>query len=232
MYTFRSDSKGRYFISLAAFVVTVIILAALNVLRSYVHDKYPQYLPDMTIVKSLPEKVIGIIMIVLAALYLITIIIILPLWYGTLRYVIDKGKIISYTGLISRTYSIMRISSIQHATVLSTPLSKFTSFNFISLNALGGNILMFFLSDEDCRKVLQMIKEYRFPEEKQRSAAKEAEPIIPADFKYGTLSFDGYYTVDSDIFTQDDSMQMSMFDSGSQLSFDSIFNSDKNDGDI
>ncbi|MBQ7990741.1 MAG: hypothetical protein IJ080_04690 [Oscillospiraceae bacterium] len=210
MYTFNSDRRGRYFISLAAFVLTVIILLALNVLRLYVREKFPQYLPDMTIVKSLPEKIIIIFMAVFAALYLVVIIFVLPKWYSSLKYVIDNGKITSYAGIFTRTYTIMRISSIQHAAIVSTPLSKYTSFNFISLNALGGNIIMLFLSDKDCHKILTLIREYRFSDSRIKTYSQK-----PA------YSFDGY---DVDIQDRDDEdrWQTSMFDSASQLSLDDI----------
>ena len=130
--TYHSDHRGRHFISLAAFLITIIILIALNILRLYIRDKYPQYLPDMTIVKSVPEKVITAVMIVLAAVYLVFIVVILPKWYKTFKYVVNNGKITSYSGLFSRTYRIMRISSIQHASFWSMPFSKYTCFNFIS----------------------------------------------------------------------------------------------------
>lgn len=182
-----------------------MILAALNVLRSYVHEKFPQYLPDMTIVKSLPEKIIIMIMVIFASLYLVVIMLILPKWYSSLRYVIGNGKITAYAGLITRTYSIMRISSIQHASVVSTPLSKYTSFNFITLSALGGNIMMLFLSDEDCKEILKLIRDYKSPVHQPYTVPDERP------------SFDGY---DLELPERtDDDRQTSMFDTATQLSF-------------
>ena len=223
MRVYHSDHRGRHFISLAAFLLTIVILLILNVLRLYVREKYPQYLPDMTIVKSLPEKVISALMIVLAAVYLVFIVIILPIWYKTFKYVINNGKITSYSGLFSRSYRIMRISSIQHASVLSMPMSKYTSFNFISLNALGGNMLMLFLSDKDCMEILKLVGNY-CPDTDTAEAADDFDDDISVyTGKYNELAFDSdeaEYIYRSPGFSDDERLQVSFFDSeSSQLSF-------------
>lgn len=59
---YTSDPKGRKFLSAAAFLLTLVIIFALNILRQYVKEKFPQYLPDTT---SLPEKLIIVLMIIL-----------------------------------------------------------------------------------------------------------------------------------------------------------------------
>ena len=66
MKTYYSDKKGRKFISLAGLVLTVAALVLLNILRLYIKDKFPKYLPDMTPVTSLPVRVIQTIMLITA----------------------------------------------------------------------------------------------------------------------------------------------------------------------
>ena len=171
MRTYQSDKRGKIFISLTGFILTIILIVLLNLLRLYVIDKYPQYLPDMTRVRSLPEKVIAGIMIALGVMYLVFIVLILPMWYKSFKYVIYENRIVSYSGIFSRTFRIMRIGAIQHASHVSMPFSKYTCFNFIRLSALGGNIIMFFLSDEDCRSIMAFIDEFA-----EKPARKETAP--------------------------------------------------------
>ena len=220
MRTYHSDHRGRHFISLAAFLITIIILIALNILRLYIRDKYPQYLPDMTIVKSVPEKVITAVMIVLAAVYFVFIVVLLPKWYKTFKYVVNNGKITSYSGLFSRTYRLMRISSIQHASFWSMPFSKYTCFNFISLNALGGNMIMMFLSDKDCMEVLKLIDRYSTPPEEAKTEDDFDDEYIYTG-KYNDLAFDSE-EAENRYLSDDhsDKVQVSFFDGdGVQLSF-------------
>lgn len=156
--TYYSDPRGRKFLSAAAFIMTLIIIAALNVVRLYVSDKFPAYMPDMTTVrKSLPEKVLIALMLIFLALYVVFILILLPMWYKTIKYVIKDKEIISYTGLFSRTYRIMKLSAIQHASRISMPAAKVTCFNFIAVNALGGRMVLMFLSDRDCKEIMGII---------------------------------------------------------------------------
>ncbi len=180
MQKYYSDKKGKKFVSLAGLLLTILIIVLLNILRMYIADKFPQYLPDMTRVRSLPEKVIMAVMMLFAVIYLVFIILILPMWYKRFKYVIYDNRIVSYSGLFSRTYCIMRLDAIQHATLLSTPFSKYTSFNFIRLSALGGNIIMFFLSDSDCQKIMDTIDKFTAERmnapEKQRRKSPAVKP--------------------------------------------------------
>ena len=158
MKTYYSDKKGRKFISLAGLVLTVAALVLLNILRLYIKDKFPKYLPDMTPVTSLPVRVIQTIMLITAVVYLVFIIVILPQWYQRFRYVLYDNRIVSYSGLFSRTYRIMRFDAVQHITYISMPFSKYTAFNVVTLNALGGNLLIMFLSDNDCREIIDKVE--------------------------------------------------------------------------
>lgn len=155
--TYCSDPRGRKFLSAFTFIMTLVLIFLLNILRLYAVEKFSQYLPDMSRVKSLPEKVLQALILVLLAIYVVFIIILLPTWYKTIKYTITDKAIISRTGLFSRTYRIMKLSAIQHASKISMPLSKITCFNFISLGALGGNVVLMFLSDEDCTEIMKTL---------------------------------------------------------------------------
>lgn len=118
-------------------------------------DKFPQYMPDT---QALPVRVISALMMAFAAVYVVFIVILLPMWYKSIRYVINKDEIISYSGIFTRTYRIMKLASVQHAVRVSAPFSQYTGFNFIFLKALGGTMPILFLSDKDSGEILELLR--------------------------------------------------------------------------
>lgn len=228
--SFYSDPKGRKFLSAAAFGLTIVILIALNILRAYIGDKFPQYLPDMTVVKSLPEKLIIALMIVFASVYIIFIVILLPMWYKTIKYTVTEHEIVASSGLFSRTKRIMKLSSVQNASRISFPRSDITCFNFISLNALGGRIVLMFLSDSDCAEIMESLSR-RF--DKKPAAEKPVRSEYKG--KYSVMQSDTgdyEYRDNSDMFSRSEiddfvgdfseykQLSFTEMPSDSQLSFD------------
>ncbi|MBQ5332070.1 MAG: PH domain-containing protein [Oscillospiraceae bacterium] len=209
---FSSDPKGRRFISLAAFVLTILLLVLLNILRLYAKDKFPQYMPDTP---AMPVRVISALMIIAAAVYVVFIVILLPMWYKSLRYVINEREIISYSGIFSRTYRIMKLSSVQHAVRVSAPLSGYTGFNFIILKALGGNMPILFLSDKDCGEILELFR-IRCEAKPAPEGGKYFVEYSPEDSGY-------VYTDSSAIFSSEEISDIAEdFGSVRQLSFDEL----------
>lgn len=214
-----SDPKGRKFLSAAAFLLTLVIIFALNILRQYVKEKFPQYLPDTT---SLPEKLIIVLMIIFAAIYVVFIVIFLPMWYKTIRYIMKDNEIISCSGLISKTYRIMKLSAIQHASRISLPFSKYTCFNFISLNALGGSMLLMFLSAGDCREILDIF-ERSITAKKEPKAKTQPTPKGKYSLSQSDGSADYVYTDNSSLLSSEEiSDVLDGYSSFRQLSFDDI----------
>ncbi len=210
---YRSDPRGRKFLSAAAFFLTLIILAALGILRGYVKEKFPQYIPDTSII---PEKIISAVMAILAAVYVVFIVILLPMWYKTIRYTVKDGEIISRSGLFSRTYRIMKLSAVQHASKISMPLSKITCFNFISLNAMGGSMLMMFLSEKDCAQIIALFNVKEVPKQ-DRSPSKNKFSLSRAAGISGT---DYIYTDNSSLLSSEEiSDVLDDYSGFTQLSF-------------
>lgn len=80
-------------------------------------------------------------------------IIIFPLYFSLSHYEVSADGIKKQTGVIFRTEQIMRISSVQYVTTIIFPLSKYTGFNFLKLNALGGSIFLVYLSYKDLLEI-------------------------------------------------------------------------------
>ena len=79
---YSSDPKGRKFISVTAFLLTIVLLVLLNILRLYAMDKFPQYMPDT---QALPVRVISALMIIFAAIYVGFIVMLLQMWCRSRR---------------------------------------------------------------------------------------------------------------------------------------------------
>lgn len=213
---YSSDPNGRKFISVTAFLLTIVLLVLLNILRLYAMDKFPQYMPDT---QALPVRVISALMIIFAAIYVVFIVILLPMWYKSIRYVITDDEIISYTGIFTRTYRIMKISSVQHAVRVSLPLSKYTGFNFIFLNALGSNMPILFLSDRDCTEILELFRKHC--EDKPKPKAEK--PTGKYFVEYSSEESGYVYSDSSQILTSGEISDIAEnFDNVTQLSFEDL----------
>ena len=156
--TYYSDPKGRMFLSAAAFLLTIAAMIVLNILRLYAEEKFPQYIPENITTSPLPQEVIAVIMIIVAILYVVFIIILLPMWYRSFKYVVNEKEIVSCSGIFSRTFRIMKLSAVQHVSRISMPFSNITCFNFVSVNALGGRLVFMFLSNKDCTELMNMFR--------------------------------------------------------------------------
>lgn len=172
------------FLSAAAFLLTLAAMAALNILRLYAEEKFPQYIPENITAAPLPQEVIAVIMIIVAVLYVVFIIILLPMWYKSFKYVVNDREIVSCSGIFSRTFRIMKLSAVQHVSRISLPFSDITCFNFVSVNALGGRLVFMFLSTKDCTELMNMFRGTSPAGTAEKRFAVERTPAGNADYVY------------------------------------------------
>lgn len=76
-----------------------------------------------------------------------------PLYFKSITTKISENSICTTSGVIIRNSDIMKISSIQYATLISTPFSKKSGMNFIVLNALGGKLIIPFLKHSEAEEL-------------------------------------------------------------------------------
>lgn len=81
----------------------------------------------------------------------------LPIYFSKTIYYVSQNEISKQSGVIFENKQLMKVSSIQYVTRLLTPLSKYTGFNFIKMNALGGSLSLYFLSREDANEITATI---------------------------------------------------------------------------
>lgn len=154
MKQYYSDRKGYSFLLL----ITTLATAALIGLLSYLLDKLEIMFPDLFLQeRSLPEMIINGIIIAFVAAYIVFALIFLRLWHRSLSYELNEKDILSQAGVLTKTTTVMKRSSIQYVTRISLPLPSLSSFNFIIISALGGRTVMMFLSDSDCTEVMDTL---------------------------------------------------------------------------
>lgn len=80
-----------------------------------------------------------------------------PIYFKRTNYYISSSEISKQSGIIYYTKQLMRTESVQYMTLFSTPLSKYTGFNFILFNALGGKVVFFFVSSDDAGEITSTV---------------------------------------------------------------------------
>lgn len=108
-----------------------------------------------------PYRIIMWLVILLFWLaYIIVLYITMPIYFSRTNYFISSQELVKHSGIIFFTRQIMRMDSVQYVSTISTPLSKYTGFNFIIFNALGGRTIFFFLTKKDMLEINSIVSSY------------------------------------------------------------------------
>lgn len=158
MKKYYMDKKSLNFLRVVTFIIIICITIALKYLLYYLEKHYPEYyLPTKF---TIPEIIVWILIAVLITAYVVFLFIILPMWYRSVCFVVSTDEIIIRSGAIFSNTTYVKISSIQYTATVKCPLSKYTSFNFLLINAYGGRLIMMFLSSSDLEKINRKIQSY------------------------------------------------------------------------
>jgi len=158
MKKYYADRKSLKFLRVFTFLLIIYIITALKYLLYFLEARYPDYfaIPKFTV----PEIIIWILIGLLVTAYVIFLMIILPLWYRSVSYTLSADEIIIRSGVFFSNTVYVKMSSVQYTTTVSMPLSKYTSFNFLLINAYGGRLVMMFLSHSDMEEIHKKIRTY------------------------------------------------------------------------
>lgn len=158
MKKYYADRKSLKFLRVFTFLLIICIIIALKYLLYFLEAKYPDYfaMPKFTV----PEIIVWIFIGLLVTAYVIFLMIILPLWYRSVSYTLSADEIVIRSGVFFSNTVCVKMSSIQYTTTVSMPLSKYTSFNFLMINAYGGRLVMMFLSHSDMEEIHRKIRTY------------------------------------------------------------------------
>ena len=158
MKKYYADRKSLKFLRVFTFLLIICIIAALKYLLNFLEARYPDYFALAKI--TVPEIIIWIFIGLLVTAYVVFLMIILPLWYRSVSYTLSSDEIVIHSGVFFTNTIYVKMSSIQYTTTVSMPLSKYTSFNFLLINAYGGRLVMMFLSHSDMEDIHKKIRTY------------------------------------------------------------------------
>lgn len=101
------------------------------------------------------EFLLFIVIIFIVTISIFVIFVYFPLYFSSLAYETTSTEVIKHSGVIVRSHQAIRFDSIQYTTVVSSPLSQYTGFNFVIFFIYGGQLRLDFLSRQDTIEILK-----------------------------------------------------------------------------
>ncbi|MGN1113710.1 MAG: hypothetical protein ACI4RC_01155 [Oscillospiraceae bacterium] len=101
-------------------------------------------------------RLLYIILCIFAGIVLLAI---LPIFFKYTNIKITSKEIIKHSFFVLFKTQYMSMESVTSVTTAMLPFSKYTGFNFISVNALGANMIMLFVRREDCIEISKYIED-------------------------------------------------------------------------
>lgn len=80
----------------------------------------------------------------------------LPMYFASISYTATDTEIMKSSGVFFKVHQSIRYSSIQYTTVITSPLSQYTGFNFIIFFVYGGQLRLLFLKQSDAKEIIEM----------------------------------------------------------------------------
>ncbi len=81
----------------------------------------------------------------------------LPMYFRRTVIYLGISEVSIHSGLVFMWREHMKISSVQYVSRVITPLSGATGFNFVIIHALGGSVVLPFLSKKDSEEIINVL---------------------------------------------------------------------------
>ena len=101
------------------------------------------------------DKIVFIIVISAVSIACFEMFIHLPLYFSSIKYSTTETEVTKSSGVFIKVHQSVRYSSIQYTTIIKSPLSKHTGFNFIIFFVYGGQLRLLFLKKEDADEIIK-----------------------------------------------------------------------------
>ncbi|WP_303835820.1 PH domain-containing protein [Ruminococcus flavefaciens] len=80
----------------------------------------------------------------------------LPMYFSSIKYTATETEVMKSSGVFIKVHQSVRYSSIQYTTIISSPFSQYTGFNFIIFFVYGGQLRLLFLKQSDAKEILEL----------------------------------------------------------------------------
>ncbi len=94
--------------------------------------------------------------IILAAIGFIIMFVYLPLYFSSIKYIVNDSEITKSCGVFIKSHQTVKCSSIQYTTVIRTSLSKYTGLNIVIFFVFGGQLRLMFVGYNDMLEILKL----------------------------------------------------------------------------
>ena len=156
MKKYYADRNSLNILRVLSMILLIVIGIALKYLLYILRIRYPEYFEIEG--STAAEIIIWSVMVLFAAVYIVYILIILPLWYNNARYYVTEKDVFARTGVLAKNVRYMKLSAIQYTTRISVPIGSRYGFNFIIFNGYGGRMLFTFLSQKDADEIAKLVR--------------------------------------------------------------------------
>lgn len=102
------------------------------------------------------EKIVFFTEIIVIFFALVEMFVHLPLFFSSIKYFANDTEITKSSGVFIKVHQSVRYSSIQYTTIISSPFSHYTGFNFIIFFVYGGQLRLLFLKQSDAKEIIAM----------------------------------------------------------------------------
>lgn len=86
-------------------------------------------------------------------------VVILPLWFDSVSYVVSDTHIIKRSGFVFMREQIMRTDALQYWGAISSPAPEKTGLGFLPLHAYGGSMVLVFLNGRDMEEIQAFLRQ-------------------------------------------------------------------------
>ena len=102
------------------------------------------------------EKVVLYTTVGVIAVACIEMFVHLPLFFSSISYTVTRTEVTKSSGVFIKVHQSVRYSSIQYTTIISSPFSQYTGFNFIIFFVYGGQLRLLFLKQSDAKEIIKI----------------------------------------------------------------------------
>lgn len=100
------------------------------------------------------DRIVFWITLAAAAAACVEMFIHLPLYFSSIKYTATSTEVTKSSGVFIKVRQSVRYSSVQYTTVISSPFSHYTGFNFIVFFVYGGQLRLLFLRQSDAKEII------------------------------------------------------------------------------
>ena len=139
MLRFKPEKKAGIYI----YLVILLVVVGISFTAIKFHDSF--------------GFILDIMVLILLVISVIFMFFLIPIYFARSEYIISEDEIIKNTVFIKHKHKVMPTSAVASVTVLITPLSRFTGFNMVIINALGARLFIPFISRYDCKLISRQL---------------------------------------------------------------------------